>query len=123
MATMADLNVLFEATLSKDLRKHPRHNATLKATVDQFVLETPLNPYVIALFGIDRDDSIPCTLISISVGGCAIRTTRRLSVGASCLVHIALTNVRARARILWGRDDFRVDTLYRYGLQFESPLG
>ncbi len=68
------------------------------------------------------------TIISLSAGGCAIRTTVRLAFEEPILVSVAFGLIGSRqplvmpAVAIWGRDDFRIDTFYVQGLRFLEPL-
>ncbi|MBI3556999.1 MAG: PilZ domain-containing protein [Deltaproteobacteria bacterium] len=99
-----------------DSREWPRHEISLPATLRSIYAQQG-----------DRLQ-LKGTLISFSGGGCAIRTTARLSHGEPVLVVVALElgaqrrELQIKARAVWGRDDFRIDTFYVHGLQFCEPL-
>jgi pimeloyl-ACP methyl ester carboxylesterase len=67
-------------------------------------------------------------VISFSAGGCALRTTIRLKDGEPFNLEIPLVvngkpqTLNIPAMVIWGRDDFRVDTNYTYGMRFIEPL-
>jgi len=72
-------------------------------------------------------------LVSFSKGGCAIRTSEHLSPGLECEIQIAEpglarmtetapTAKAVKGQIVWGRNDFRIDTLYCYGIKWQNDL-
>ena len=80
------------------------------------------------LQNIDNGLRLKGNLISFSAGGCALRTTVRLVVQEPILISIPFARnerqhpLRVQALVIWGRDEFRIDTFYLNGLQFCEPL-
>src|SRR4051812_33289631 len=68
------------------------------------------------------------TIVSISSGGCAIRTATHLQNGEKLVLDLPFVAggqvriVHVPAEVVWLRDDYRIDTFYRCGLKFIEPL-
>jgi hypothetical protein len=66
-----------------------------------------------------------CHIVSISAGGCAIRTTAKVESGERLTLAIPLGvsgSVRLGAQAVWVAEDYRIDTFYREGVRFLRPL-
>lgn len=74
------------------------------------------------------DDEFDVQIVSFSTGGCAIRTTSRLSTGRQCTIDVPLADtsryqeLQLDSQVIWGKDDYRIDTFYLYGLRFDKQL-
>lgn len=78
---------------------------------------------------LDKDvDDVRGTLISFSAGGCAIRTAVRLELNEQLLIEVPLAVHNKReilhlpVQIVWGREDYRIDTFHVYGMKFQEHL-
>jgi hypothetical protein len=77
---------------------------------------------------LQSDELVGATIISFSAGGCAIRTTMHLKNYEKMLMKIQVTVrdqpelLEVQGMVVWGHDDYRIDSFYRHGLKFERPL-
>ncbi len=67
--------------------------------------------------------------VSFSAAGCAIRTSVRLDETREHLIEVPLGHsvgahetLRMHVEVVWGRDDFRIDTFHTYGLRFKEAI-
>lgn len=99
----------------KETRQHQRYHLAIPAGFIE--LDTPL----------EKPPSLKATIISFSAGGCAIRTASRLQDGTAIKIQIPVIDHNAhvheiQGRIVWGKDEYRIDTFYQYGVVFSEPL-
>ncbi|MEW6057025.1 MAG: PilZ domain-containing protein [Bdellovibrionota bacterium] len=96
--------------IRENTRTHQRFNVCLKASL--------------------KDGSEPhkVRITSLGIGGCTVRTSRHLKPGEGILLRVPVwvdknvVTVVASAKVVWGKNDYCIDTLYRYGLKFEKDL-
>lgn len=103
-------------TEKKEARQTRRFTVSLSATLEE-------SPGTHA-----RPTTLKATIISFSAGGCALRTTARLgrheyfTLEVPLVIHSRPQTLRIPCEVVWGRDEYRIDTFYAHGLKFLEPL-